>query len=510
MPNWSTSFQLPNVPYEMKLEHCLRILKAQRQELIPLRKQISICRLQNANWEDLMRHWREKYQQADEKINKLKEEKDKLEKENGKLKEEIEKLTKTNKRYQVSLFDHGNFKSPAGTGKKDKGGQKGHPDTNREAYKDYSSYAKERLFVRACGKCGHALSRVNAARQKILIDIILSSNIVKAVIESERQWCGNCCIEVNARDARTLPFTEYGINIFMWIICLRFKGHASLATIASIIMIQSGLYLSKSDISNILKQTKIYLSSRYEKLKTAVRNGKVMYNDETGWLVHGQKATLWIMASEEATVYVAAESKGKDIFKEMYGNSAARSMHDGNPSYESITGKDKSCYCWAHFLRFAHEETVLEKTGSKALLVRDELVAIYQIKSHHPEYSLKQLEAILRQRLDKVLAVSSTNEAILNIQRRLTVQKTGLINSLLYTKDGTNNLGEREFRPMVLNRNISYGSDTYAGMETTAIIGSIVQTLSKKEANVIPKLNSYLQEGIKDKYWQYCHTPDYG
>ena len=34
-----------------------------------------------------------------------------VKKDNEKLKTEIDKLTKTNARYQVSLFDHGNFKS---------------------------------------------------------------------------------------------------------------------------------------------------------------------------------------------------------------------------------------------------------------------------------------------------------------------------------------------------------------------------------------------------------------
>src|ERR1700680_2758287 len=96
-------------------------------------------------------HWREKYQQAEEEIKKLKEEKKKLEQEKEKLKQEIEKLTKTNQRNQVSLFDHGNLKSPTETGKKEKGSQPGHPDTNRETQEDYSSYIRERLFVRECG-----------------------------------------------------------------------------------------------------------------------------------------------------------------------------------------------------------------------------------------------------------------------------------------------------------------------------------------------------------------------
>ena len=103
--------------------------------------------------------------------------------------------------------------------------------------------------------------------------------------------------------------------------------------------------------------------------KQAIRNGEIMYNDETGWSVRGKSAWMWIMTTPDKkqadgcieaglTVYVAAESRGKGIFEEMYGNSSAVSMHDGYAGYESITGEEKTAYCWSHVLRYAFEETV--------------------------------------------------------------------------------------------------------------------------------------------------------
>ena len=52
----------------------------------------------------------------------------------------------------------------------------------------------------------------------------------------------------------------------------------------------------------------------------------------------------------------------------------------------------------------------------------------------------------------------------------------GLTKALIETDSGTNNLAERELRPVVLGRKISNGSDTYTGMETTAILASVVRT----------------------------------
>lgn len=443
-------------------------------------------------------------------LKKVIKERDELKRENTRLKKEIEKLTKTNDRYSVALFDHGNFKHPdESKNRKDKGGQTGHPDTNRERDEDYNSWRRKRLFAATCGKCGSKLKRVSSVRQKVLIDIVINPEVVKMIIESERQWCGNCKKEINARDERTLPFTEYGINTFMMSMILRFKCHSSLANIAAVIAAGHGLELSKSDISNILKQAKLYLKSKYNKLIESIRKGKVIYSDETGWQVNGQPAWMWIMTNENETVYFAAESRGKGIARQLYGNSSALSMHDGLKSYQSQAPMDKQCYCWSHVLRFTFEETVLEKEGSEAILLRDELVRIYHIKSSHPEYSLIKLKNILNIRLDQVLKVNSTNQSIINIQNRIKDQKTGLINSLLYTDDGTNNLAERDLRNMAIKEGISFGSNTFSGMETTAVLGSIIHTLDKKKEDLIPSLKTCLQNGIKEKYRQYTHTPFY-
>src|SRR6266568_1601594 len=63
-------------------------------------------------------------------------------------------------------------------------------------------------------------------------------------------------------------------------------------------------------------------------------------------------------------------------------------------------------------------------------------------------------------------------------------------------------------RSMTIKRSISNGSDTYQGMETTAIIGSVMQTLHRdKKLPFLSTLKIYLSEGIQEKYHQYMHIP---
>jgi hypothetical protein len=520
MPS-ARSFHLPQgLSTEQEVSFCLQIINKQRYELIALRSQTIYCQSNHTSIVEQYKQWRDN--QVEHWKNKYREEKQKndtLGKENGELKKEIEKLSKTNERYRVALFDHGNFKSPDKKEKKKKGGQSGHADTNNDRQRNYQSFSRKRIFTNTCSGCGNPLSRVASFKEKILIDIQINTQVLQNIIESERQWCKTCHKEIRVIHDQSLPFTEFGMNTFMVIMHLRFKGKQSIRTIAVTLNSIFGLSITKSGVLSLLFQAKEYLGEKYEELKQAVRDGEVMYNDETGWSVRGQFACMWIMATNDKkqadgtvkagiTVYVAAESKGKGIFKEMYGNSKSYSMHDGNSSYESITGEDKSLYCWSHVLRFAHEETIkLEKTHL-ACEVKNRLVILYQTVRFHREWTWEQKEKILCKELESIITIKSDDQTVANIQYRIKTQKEGLILALLITEDGTNNLGEREFRPLAISRNISYGSDTYGGMEVTAMLASIVQTIHRDKTKAyFPTLASYLREGLQKKYSRYKHIP---
>ena len=220
-----------------------------------------------------------------------------------------------------------------------------------------------------------------------------------------------------------------------------------------------------------------------------------MYNDETGWKGQKKSAWMWIMANDEATVYYAAESRGKGIVEQLYGNSMAYSMHDGYGAYKKTIPKDKQMYCWSHLLRFAHEEAHNEANDSEIALLKNELVEIYHLKD------TPRLKFMIKTRLEAIETQQFTQIPALKVQRLVTEQKEGLLNALLYTKDGTNNLAERELRQLVISRKMSFGSNTYAGMETTAILASIVQTIYReKNEAFFAQLRQSLRKGIRKTY----------
>ena len=485
-------FVLPaQLSMDAQVSLCVRVIEQYRQELPHLRRATTILKRQKQNAHDEIAQWKQKYQEE-------KDRRERLEKENERLQKEIEKLTKTTNRYRASLFDHGNFKAPVEEAKKSKGGQVGHANTNREASEDSSLYARDRVFLRHCPSCGHRVHRVNAVQKKTLIDIVLNPQIVKLIIESERQWCCACTKEVSATDDRSIPFTEYGINTFMMAMLLRYRCLLSLTKITTVFQIGYGLNISESGLVSLFRQAHHFLGSRYEELKAIVRRGEVLYADETGWRVRGKGAWMWIMANSKATVYVAAEGRGKGIAEELYGNSCAYAMHDGLASYTNAVPRDKHLFCWAHMLRFCFEETINKSAGHESIHIRDTLVSIYHLKKD-PYYqnNPKHLEQEAGRQIDHLLLYPSVDTTAQRLQHRLREQRDGLIRALIVSPNGTNNFAEQELRPIALSRRISYGSDTYTGMETTAALSSVIQTLVRtKQDEFFSTLHAYLRIGI--------------
>ncbi len=511
------------IPQQLSLsaqkDYCLSIVEKQRKELALLRTKTTYCQTYHNTCDEKIQVWKNKYQQEHEEKEKFRKDTENLRRENEKLKRELETKAKTNHRLLQALFLHGNFKKKT-PGKRKNGGQFGHKDINQDKNRDYASFQKKRVYATHCGNCGHTLNRVRGFKKKTFIDIQINTQLIQFMLESERQWCANCHKEVNARYPQSLPFTEYGINTFMVIMLQRFRGNGSAQTVADVLSYGFGLKLAVSVVLSILEQAKKHLQGKYDELIEAVRKGDIMYTDETGWLIKGEKAWMWLMATADTnhngniipgkTVYVSAETRGKGVFETMYGDSKAFCMHDGYSTYKSVTGEKYCLYCWAHVIRYAFEESVNLSPGHPACKIRDRLVELYLSIREHTEWTKKKKEIHLQKEIASILAIQSTDETVGNILHRIRTQKGGLILALLLTEDGTNNLAEREFRKLVISRYISHGSASFEGMVTTAVLGSILQTLHRdKKSPFLPTLRSYLTAGIQEKYPQYKHPASF-
>jgi hypothetical protein len=77
------------------------------------------------------------------------------------------------------------------------------------------------------------------------------------------------------------------------------------------------------------------------------------------------------------------------------------------------------------------------------------------------------------------------------LSKRLIKHRDELYTFVKTVMDGTNNHAEREIRPAVLMRKISYGNRSDRGAENQAILMSMIRTAQKREIDFVPFAANY-------------------
>ena len=176
----------------------------------------------------------------------------------------------------------------------------------------------------------------------------------------------------------------------------------------------------------------------------------------------------------------------------------ARLLHQCPP-------QEKHLYCWAHVLRFAHEETILEPEGSPPRALPSSSCRSISSRTAGDAWPDDPREPACEPNSTPCWPSSRRVPPFRPSRPAFVRNSTGLIRSLLCTPDGTNNLAERELRPMVISRRISNGSNTFTGMETSAVLASVVQTASKHPDQMLATLQRQLQEGVHEHFPHSLH-----
>ena len=99
--------------------------------------------------------------------------------------------------------------------------------------------------------------------------------------------------------------------------------------------------------------------------------------------------------------------------------------------------------------------------------------------------------------LKKITSTTYSYHDAMAIRMRIYRQKTNLITAILY-KDVplTNNLAERQLRPMVVSRKISGGSRSPEGAKTHAVNMSIFQSIRMRHQPLVPTLKGFLLSSL--------------
>ena len=373
------------------------------------------------------------------------------------------------------------------------GGKIGHKGHGRVSICEQDADQVQRLcMANLCPDCGCVLEE-KGTRSRTVIDC-QPVKMKKIVYHLERKRCPKCKKVISARPKGVLAKCLYSNQLLAYVAVQHYIYGNTLGQIEK----QTGI--GYSSLIEAMHQLAKRLKSVPEVLVQSYRDSPIKHADETGWRTEGQNGYSWLFCTPDISIFRVRRTRSASVPKEVLGEKAL----PGVLVVDRYNGYNKMpCsiqYCYAHLLRMVKdlEKDFPENTEIRSFVealaprlanaislrmlditdkqfkrqatkIKNEIINISHSKARHP--AVQKIQDIFRQKADRLYHWAGDR-----------------------TIPADNNLAERELRPLVIARKISFGSQSDAGARTREILMTILQTLKKRTDDVTTAFRSGLDK----------------
>jgi transposase len=256
------------------------------------------------------------------------------------------------------------------------------------------------------------------------------------------------------------------------------------------------LPLSEGTVNNILDRVALKCEVIYEHIKAEISTSSVVGSDETGAKVNGEKWWIWTWQNVLNTFIVASANRGSKTINSVFSNGFVNAtLLSDRWSAQLKTYAKNHQLCLAHLLRDLTFLEELEKhpfsTAFKTLLG-----AVFDLKrkqlSQQDRCQTDTPEAILlEKKLNELLAITIDVKKYPKtvVFQRSMIKYRGYVLPCIYNLEVApdNNASERAIRIIKVKQKVSGQFKT--GQHLFCVIRSVIDTLIKRNLEVIPILN---------------------
>ena len=404
-------------------------------------------------------------------------------------------------------------------------GAPGHGRTQRPGLDERTEEHNPPPDACVCGRCGQPYAP-NGAEESTLVEIEVKA--YKRVIRRPR-WrrtceCASSPMEVSAPPVpRLFPRTLYGTSFwarFLFEHCACFRPVHRVAAWMS----AQGLTVSPGTLADSLKRFVPLLEPLAEAILAHQNKAALRHADETSWRVQelrgedrSSRAWLWVSVSNDAVSFHIDPSRSAEAAQKLFGDALLDTVIvcDRYSAYKRLArlreGKVTLAFCWSHMRR-----DFVECAAGQVRLTDwcqgwiERIASIYRLNearlAHYDPVIKRQTPAFdaaqgaLKEALDGLFAEAARELAGLPDPAR----QGRALRSLLNHREGLsvfvdrpqvpldNNRAERLLRGPAIGRRLSFGSDSEDGARFTAIMYSVVGTLSMNGIDILSWLDTWL------------------
>ncbi len=240
------------------------------------------------------------------------------------------------------------------------------------------------------------------------------------------------------------------------------------------------------------------------KLIEAYRQSPVKHADETGWRTDGNNGYVWLFATETISLFLFRQTRSGKVPQAALGNHPLPGLLvvDRYAGYNHAPCPLQ--YCYAHLLREVQdlEKEFPDSEEVKTFVnVMAPLLATAMSLRHQPisEAEFYQKAAETKAQILVAVEAPALHLGIRHIQDLFRDNAHRLYHWAQSRQiPAENNLAERDLRPTVIARKVSFGSASDAGAHTRGTLMSILYSLKKQNVDATKRLKEVLDHFAKD------------
>ena len=330
-----------------------------------------------------------------------------------------------------------------------------------------------------CPNCGGKLEIKETDARSIIDTVLLEAK--KILYQCQVKRCCKCRTEVS-EEPLVLPRGKYGTKLISNSVVMHYLQGIPLKRIEEMWgsdVIQGTL------IKQFHKLAKLWAPA-VEKLKDVYRNSPVRHADETGWRTNGHSGYAWLFCTTEMSLFQFGKTRSSQVVKDMLGTEPLPGVLivDRYPGYNKAPCKIQ--YCFEHLKRdldkLGDKNPNSQEVGHFVSQLRPLLVEAMKLRNRSiPNDGFEIQAAALKEKILDLIRAPAKHFGIQTYQDIFKENE----NRLFHWADSRNviaenNTAERELRPSIIARKVSFGSQSQKGAETRSTLMSILHTAVKR------------------------------
>lgn len=348
-----------------------------------------------------------------------------------------------------------------------------------------------------CPRCGGPLEDKGIESHGVIDMPPLKTE--RILYQLPKRYCPRCQKSYQPPTPGVLPRSLYGNQLVATVATLHYLHGIPMGRITE----QIGIGLGP--LVKLFHRLAKLFSPIPNRLIEPYRHAPVKHADETGWRNDGQSGYVWLFATDKISLFLFRKTRSSSVPREVFGERPLPGtlVVDRYKAYNKAPCQIQ--YCYAHLLReveemgkeFSEVDEVKTFVGTLAPLLA-QAMHLRSLPITDAQF-YEQAEKIKTQ-IREIVHAPAQHLAIRRMQELFHDNEGRLYH---WVKDrrvaADNNLAERDLRPTVIARKVSFGSQSDTGAQSRGVLMTTLHTLKKQsKIDVTSTLKTILDQLAKD------------